>query len=81
MPKGPSGQTRKLAALLVVLCAPAWATEAALPPGRPAGVKPAIAHSTEVYILFGAAAIATAAGLLLFHTSKSSSATPTATSP
>jgi hypothetical protein len=65
-----------------LLFSPARASDAPLPPGKPAGVKPAIGHDTEIYILFGTAAIATAAGLILFaRTSKSSSTASTATSP
>lgn len=73
---------RKAAVLLsaVLLCSPAWATDAPLPPGKPAGVKPAISHSTEVYILAGAAAAAILVGIALFNMSKAS--TPaTSTTP
>jgi|GEM_PF-4686572 hypothetical protein len=73
---------RKAVALLsaVLLCSTAWATEPPLPPGKPAGVKPAISHSTEVYILVGTAAAAVLAGIALFNMNKAS--TPaTSTSP
>ncbi len=45
--------------------------EPPLPPGKPAGVKPATIN--EAPYLIGAAVVATVAGLLLFSTSNSSS--------
>jgi len=73
---------RNAAALLcaVLWCSPAWAGDTPLPPGKPAGVKSAISHSAEVYVLLATAVVATATGLALFSLNKSS--TPaTSTSP
>lgn len=63
---------------VVLLCPPAWAGEAPLPPGKPAGVKPAISQTTEIYLLVAGATIATIAGIALFNmSSKTSAATST----
>ncbi|HEY0265937.1 MAG TPA: hypothetical protein VGC16_04245 [Rhizomicrobium sp.] len=49
-----------------------------LPPGKPAGVRPAAIN--EAPYLVGAAALATALGLLLFDTTSNNASAPTGTS-
>ena len=73
---------RCLAILLgASLVAPAaFAEDAALPPGKPAGVQKAISQETEVWILAGTAALATGVGIILFDMSNNSTTSSTATS-